>query len=857
VNNRLKYILLGVLSLMGGEMIAGGETLRPPSVPLVACDPYFSIWSPGDKLNDVDTTHWTGKSQRLTSLLRIDGNTFRLMGAEPAEVPSLPQIDLKVLPTRTIYTFAGSGVSLTLTFMNADLPQDLDVLSRPVTYVTWAVQATDGQRHAVSVYFDARSEIAVNQPDQPVTFQNADASGIKAWRAGTVAQPVLQEKGDDLRIDWGYFYAAMAKDRRAHSTVNSAETVRNEFIANGGVGDPAAESALQNNARNDSVIAFVMDLGSVQARPASCWLMLAYDDLYSIQYMKKNLRPYWRRNGWEASDLLKAAAHDYSSLQKRCVAFDGELMTDLRNAGGENYALLGALAYRQCFAAGKFVGDANGQPLQFCKENHSNGCISTSDVFYPMSPQFLFFSPTLAKSFIVPFMNYAASDHWKFPFAPHDLGTYPQANGQVYGDGERGVNNQMPVEESGNLLCLFAAVAQVEGNADFAGLYWKQLEQWAEYLKKKGFDPEKQLCTDDFAGHLAHNVNLSAKAICGLGAFAKLCELRGEQVKADEYFKLARECAARWVREADDGNHFRLAFDRPGTWSQKYNLVWDCILGLNLFPAEVKQKEMDFYKKIQNQYGLPLDNRETYTKLDWVTWTATLTQNRDDFEALITPIIAFLNATPDRSPMTDWYQTKTARKVGFDARPVVGGVFLRMLYDKTVWQKYARRDETKAANWAPMPQPPRITAILPAADTHPAVWRYTISKPEDGWEGPSFRDSAWQQGESGFGTAGTPGAVIGTTWQTDDIWLRREVNLPAGDYSKVSAWLHHDEDAEVYINGALALKAGGYITAYDVFTLTPEGSAAIRPGNNVIAIHCHQTVGGQFVDFGLVRVQNN
>jgi len=266
---------------------------------------------------------------------------------------------------------------------------------------------------------------------------------------------------------------------------------------------------------------------------------------------------------------------------------------------------------------------------------------------------------------------------------------------------------------------------------------------------------------------------------------------------------------------------------------------------------------MDFYKKIQNQYGLPLDNRETYTKLDWVTWTATLTQNRDDFEALITPIIAFLNATPDRSPMTDWYQTKTARKVGFDARPVVGGVFLRMLYDKTVWQKYARRDETKAANWAPMPRPPRITAILPAADTLPAVWRYTISKPGDGWEGPAFRDSAWQQGESGFGTAGTPGAVIGTTWQTDDIWLRREVNLPAGDYSKVNAWLHHDEDAEVYINGALALKAGGYITAYDVFTLTPEGSAAIKPGNNLIAIHCHQTVGGQFVDFGLVRVQNN
>jgi hypothetical protein len=839
------------------SIIASAEVFRPPSVPLVACDPYFSIWSPADKLTDAATTHWTGKAQRLTSLVRIDGKTFRLMGAEPADVPALPQAGLEVLPTRTIYTFEGAGIKLTLTFMTADLPEDLAVLSRPVTYVTWAVQSTDVQKHMVSVYFDASSEIAVNTPDQPVTFQNADGPGIKAWRVGTVEQPVLQKKGDDLRIDWGYFYVAMAKNKRANSTVNSAEAARAGFIADGSLPAPADEAALQNNARNDSVIAFAVNLGTVKTKAVSCWLMLAYDDLFSIQYMKKNLRPYWRRNGWEATDLLRAAAKDYPSLVKRCTAFDDELMADLRDAGGENYALLGALAYRQCFAAGKFVADGNGQPLQFCKENHSNGCISTSDVFYPMSPQFLFFSPTLAKSFIVPFMNYAASERWKFPFAPHDLGTYPQANGQVYGDGERGVNNQMPVEESGNLLCLFGAVAQMEGNADFAGLYWKQLEQWAGYLKEKGFDPEKQLCTDDFAGHLAHNVNLSAKAICGLGSFAKLCAMRGDQAKADEYSQLAHAFAQRWVTEADDGDHFRLAFDRPGSWSQKYNLVWDRILGLNLFPAEAKQKEMDFYKKMQNQYGLPLDNRETYTKLDWITWTATLTQNRDDFEALIAPVVAFLNATPDRSPMTDWYQTKTARKVGFDARPVVGGVFLQMLYNQEVWHKYAARDETRAANWAPMPTPPKITMVLPAADTRPAVWDYTTAKPAGDWMSLNFNDSTWAQGESGFGTAGTPGAIIGTIWQTGDIWLRREVDLPAPDHDELQAWLHHDEDVEVYINGVLAIRAGGFVSGYDVFPLTPEGRAALKPGKNLLAIHCHQTTGGQYVDLGFVRVQNN
>jgi hypothetical protein len=371
-------------------------------------------------------------------------------------------------------------------------------------------------------------------------------------------------------------------------------------------------------ARSAQVAAFAFNLGQVGKALVLRDLILAYDDLYSIQYMRQNLRPYWRRNGWEAADLLKAASTRMPELMKRARAFDSELQQDLTKAGGAKYAQICSLAYRQCFAAGKFVADANGKPLQFSKENHSNGCIGTSDVFYPMSPQFLLFGPTLAKSFLVPFMNYAVSDRWKFPFAPHDLGTYPKANGQVYGGGERTEQNQMPVEESGNLLLLFGAIAQMEGHADFAVLYWKQLERWAEYLKAKGFDPENQLCTDDFAGHLAHNVNLSAKAICGLGAFAKLCGMRGDKAKANEYSTLAREFAARWVKEARDGDHYKLAFDRTNTWSQKYNLVWDRILDLKLFPAEVLRTEMDYYKKIQNKYGLPLDNRKDYTKLDWI-----------------------------------------------------------------------------------------------------------------------------------------------------------------------------------------------------------------------------------------------
>jgi hypothetical protein len=693
-------VLATTLLVVASQPACAGEEklppLRPPAVPLVAHDPYFSIWSPADKLTDADTVHWTRKPHRLTSLVRIDGKPFRVMGARPGKIPALPQTNLEVLPTRTIYTFEGEGVRLTLTFMTPALPEDLEVMSRPVTYLTWDFQSNDGKEHAVAPTFESWGEIAANISGDEVVSMTEKHGLLKTAIVGTRWQPVLEKRGDDLRIDWGYFFVAA---RTSDFSALQLGAIRNNQRVT--FEDPRIE--LQNPVSANQFFSKVeFPEAKVGRTPHSSWLVLAYDDKFSIQYMKKNLRPYWRRNGDDAAALLKKAAADYESLKKSCEQFDAELMADLRKAGGEKYARLAALAYRQCFAAGKFVADANGQPLQFCKENASNGCIGTADVFYPMAPQFLLFGPTLAKSFLVPFMNYAASERWKFPFAPHDLGTYPLANGQVYAD-ENSEKNQMPVEESGNLLILMAAIAQMEGHADFAGLWWPTLEKWAGYLKARGFDPENQLCTDDFMGHLAHNVNLSAKAIIGLGAFGRLCKLRGDKVKAAEYSKLAKEFAQRWVKEADDGNHFRLAFDRPGSWSQKYNLIWDRILGLNLFPAEVARKEVAFYKTVQNQYGLPLDSRSTLTKLDWIVWSASLTQNRADFEALINPVYKFLNETPDRVPMSDCYWTQDAKKRWFMARPVVGAVFAPLLYDQAMWKKWSSREKTKAANWAPIP----------------------------------------------------------------------------------------------------------------------------------------------------------
>jgi len=236
-----------------------------------------------------------------------------------------------------------------------------------------------------------------------------------------------------------------------------------------------------------------------------------------------------------------------------------------------------------------------------------------------------------------------------------------------------------------------AALARADGHTRFAERYWPLHTRWAEYVRDKGMDPENQLSTDDFAGHLAHNTNLSLKAILALGSYAMLCDMTGRRDEAKTYRRLAEEMAARWVKMADDGDHYRLAFDKPGTWSQKYNLVWDNLLDLKLFPPQVARRELDFYSRKQNRYGLPLDSRESYTKLDWIVWTATLATSEDEFKSFITPLYKFVHETPDRVPLTDWYGTLDGKQRGFQARSVVGGVYIKMLADARVWKKWRGR----------------------------------------------------------------------------------------------------------------------------------------------------------------------
>lgn len=677
----LATLSLVVALLSTNAFVQAADPLRAPCVPLVAQDPYFSVWSNTDELADSFPVHWTGKINALTSMIKIDGKNYRLMG-NPTQlvekVEKLPQTNVAVRATNTTYTFEGAGVKVELRFMNPNLPDDLDVFSRPATYVVWNVVSTDGKARDVALYLDASAELCVNTPDQEIVAKAEESDNLNALSFATTEQNVLGRKGDNVRIDWGRFLIATEKGA-ATNAVASDHAARNAFLK--GEELPAKSDLEFPRACEDKwpVIAFKFNCGSVGQNAVEKRAILAYDDEYSLIYLREKCRPYWKRNGMETMEMLELANAQYAELTEKCAKFDADMWERCEKVGGEKYASLCSMSYPQAIAAHKLVQLQNGRLLLVSKENFSNGCAATVDILYPTAPLFCVYSNELLKATLAPALEYAKCGQWKFPFSCHDLGTYPILNGQVYGGGETSEANQMPVEETANMLILMDYIARADGNCDFANEYWDILYNWAEYLIAKGLDPENQLCTDDFAGHLAHNANLSIKAIVALGAYAHLCEMNGKDVSAERFGKKAKYFAKQWVKLADDGDCYRLAFDREGTWSQKYNIVWDKLLDLNLFPREVVEKELAFYQTKLNAYGLPLDNRSDYTKLDWEVWTATLADDREGFDAIMNSVYEYVDKTPSRVPLSDWYYTSDAKQVGFQARAVVGGVFIKLM----------------------------------------------------------------------------------------------------------------------------------------------------------------------------------
>ncbi len=641
--------------------------LRAPAYPLITVDPYFSVWSPSNKLNESNTVHWTNSPNTISGIAKIDGKDFRVIGDYASDTPAMKQVSSDCTAFSTKYIFEDSGVRLTLIFSTPLLISDLSLISRPVSYLEIKKESIDGKRHSVSFTLTVHDEICINLAKEEETeCELIDLGSLKSAKMGSKAQRVLCQSGDDVRINWGYFYLTTSGEAFCATATDPSDN----YVSN--------------------------TVGATVEIKDSTLITFAYDDISSIEYFGEHLKAYWKKDGSTIIDQIKAAHKDYRTVMNRCNAFAKDMFCDAVRAGGEKYAEILELAYRQVIAAHKLVLDTEGKVLFISKECFSNGCAATVDVSYPSTPLFLIYNPELVKGMLRPIYKYSRSAEWIYDFAPHDVGCYPLLNGQVYGD--NALHMQMPVEECGNMLIMEAAIALASKKLDFANEHFDLLETWVKYLIENGRDPENQLCTDDFAGHLAHNCNLSLKAIMGIASLGILYGMKGKKKEERKYLSLARSMAADWAKRASNGDgSYRLAFDKPDTFSMKYNVVWDKLFGTEVMSKTVIESEFASYKSKMHPYGLPLDSRMPYSKSDWLVWTGTLTSDREAFIEFVEPLWTFYNYSPSRVPMTDWYYTITGEhrasrtsgfRTSFRNRTVQGGLFIKLLeYKQSVKYK--------------------------------------------------------------------------------------------------------------------------------------------------------------------------
>ena len=829
----LTFCLMGMMAMtsiaQSAELFTPYKTtkLRLPSVPLIVSDPYFSVWSPYDRLTDGTTRHWTNDEKPMDGFLRVDGKTYRWMGANRAFLESIiPMADeqawegdytrkqqqglawtkpdfkaedwkrgkaawgspdlsfvrthwsdlnsdlyvrrtinlkatdleedlfivyshddvfelyingtkvadtgetwvegvrlhldsklkallhegqnviaahchnttggaytdfglfknistnttpietavqksVSVLATNTYYTFICGPVELDVVFTAPMLIDDYDLLSSPINYISYQVRSTDGKEHNVQMMIATTPEMALNKANQPTRSKLVE----NVWGeqqyvcTGTIDQPILAKKGDGICIDWGYFYIPAINGT---VSLGNATEMKESFVSTGSTKTMAIYESMK--ASNMPLLCYTRDLG--KTKQASSFMMMGYDEIEDIEYMYKRYKGYWAHGGTvNIFQMFNRMSSQYQNIMKRCREFDKRIYDDGLKSGNEHYAEILSAAYRHVIAAHKLFQDDEGNLLFFSKENNSNGCVNTVDLTYPEAPLFLCYNPELQKAMMTSIFDYSASGRWTKPFAAHDLGTYPIANGQVYG-------GDMPLEEAGNMLTLAAQLCKLDGNTNYVDKYWEVITTWANYLSENGQDPENQLCTDDFAGHWAHNANLSIKAIMGVAGYAEMARMKGLTSIADKYMARAKEMAQKWETDAREGDHYRLAFDRKNTWSQKYNMVWDKLWKTNVFPAGTMERDVQYYLKKQNKYGLPLDIRKDYTKNDWIMWTAAMSKDKATFLKFVEPVYKFMNETESRVPTSDWYDTKTGLMVGFKARSVIGGFWMKVFDDK-------------------------------------------------------------------------------------------------------------------------------------------------------------------------------
>lgn len=649
-----------------------------PSYPLFVKDPFFSIWSSGEELNGSNVTIWTGAKKTLVGTVELDGENFVFLGNQE-NAKRIPQTHLNITAFTTDYIFENEKAKLFVSFVSPLPLKDKKTLSCPVCYINYKIEKKTAQTAKITLALNGDLCCNEDYPDKMVRGGIYKLSGFETAFIGLKRQAPASRAHDEQQADWGNFYLA---GESAYYTQK-----------------PFADMEVNGASENWIVATNQKDKGKI---------LIGFDDLVSIVYFGEYVRGYYFKDGKTIIDALVETWNTSQKIDRQLEREDRDWRQRAK-AYGEEYLTVIYASLRQSIAAHKLVETAKGDILFLSKECGSNGCIGTVDVSYPSLPLYLLVDTEYVKGMMRPIFDFARMPVWNYDFAPHDVGTYPICNGQVYGlklpesISEKGqgefyaypythpdiylmpaninafdFNRQMPVEECANMIIMAYACYYFDGDQTIIRKNYDLLSAWVKYLVKYGLKPENQLCTDDFAGHLKNNINLAIKATVAIGCFAEINKFM------EKDYKTYRSTAKKFAREIEKFGagfkHLPLTWDDTDeSFSMKYNFAFDKVLKLNLFSQATFDKEIECYLQRICPFGVPLDMRKDFVKSDWTLWVTVLTNDIEKRRKLIAPVCEFLKKSEDRVPFSDLYNAKTGKYSWFKNRTTQGGCFMPLL----------------------------------------------------------------------------------------------------------------------------------------------------------------------------------
>ncbi|PWY86923.1 DUF1793-domain-containing protein [Aspergillus heteromorphus CBS 117.55] len=671
----LQWRILG-WALWQTVVTASFTPLLPPAYPLAVRNPYLSTWLPGNlapNLPSGSSQFWYGNNLTWSVIVRVDGQAYSLFGVSDRleGIEAATVTGGSFTSTHSTFMLTAGSENFTLEFFSPVSPTNLLRQSLPFSYLTVSVGSVS-RNSSVQIYSDIDASWTGQPDDAAWGFSTNNSTSL--FHLSPVRGATFSENTQNQAL-WGeVVYATRAQSVNALSSASgSLATIRSQFVKNGLLSNSNA------NWSSDGVVAFAHDLGTVR-RKASVTFAIGHVREQAINYLGKAQTGYYRAIYPSTMCAVSHFLDDYSDAADEATKLDGLIQQGGESSHGTNYSDILALSVRQVYGGLELTIPSDTLDTTdvraFIKEISSDGNINTVDVIYAAFPIFYILNPDYIRFLLRPVFEYMANSAYTKPYAVHDLGTnYPNATGHDP-SGE-----DMPIEESGNILIMTYAYEQATNKTDISIPYSSTLKQCAQYLTTHGKYPEAQLSLNDALGKLANQTNLAMKAASGLASYG---HLTSQQNYTDAGRSIANALYIGRLGTDPNGAYFTIQYGKPDSWFLVYNHYADVLFALDLFPEEAYSATSAFYPTVRKPAGVALGADLDWGQTNWQGFVAAAVTG-DARNMFIADMHAYIANTLNDAPFSDRYWvTDTAagpvagQYFSFRARPAVGSHFALM-----------------------------------------------------------------------------------------------------------------------------------------------------------------------------------